>query len=186
MPTLRLPPARALATRLAAALLALCLVGPGAQAAPLPELSGRIDVAAPTGEARGTFLTIPLFDAALWTPGTRPFSWSEPFALSLTYRRGFSADMLVWASMAEMNRIRPLDPGTEAAIEAKLAQCFRAVGANDRITALSETPDRTTFFLNGQPTCRLEQSGFRRNFFSIWLDPASRDPAGAARLRGES
>ncbi len=172
--------------RLAAVLLALSLIAPAAEAAPPPELSGRIDVAAPTGEARGTFLTIPLFDAALWTPGTRPFSWSEPFALSLTYRRGFSADMLVWASMAEMNRIRPLDAATEAAVEAKLTQCFRAVSANDRITALSETPDRTTFFLNGQPTCRLEQAGFRRNFFSIWLDPASRDPAGASRLRGES
>jgi hypothetical protein len=182
MPTLRFRPARAFAT----ALLALCLVGPAAQAAPLPELAGRIDVAAPTGEARGTFLTVPLFDAALWTAGTRPFSWSEPFALSLTYRRGFSADTLVWASMMEMNRIRALDPATETAVEAKLSQCFRAVGANDRITALSETPDRTTFFLNGQRTCTLEAPGFRRNFFSIWLDPAARDPAGAARLRGES
>lgn len=176
----------ALAPRLAALVLALCLAVPAAQAAPPPELAGRLDVAAPTGEARGTFLTIPLFDAALWTPGTQPFSWSEPFALSLTYRRGFSADLLVWASMMEMNRIRALDPATEAAVEAKLAQCFRAVGANDRITALSETPDRTTFFLNGQPTCSLEQEGFRRNFFSIWLDPASRDPSGAARLRGGS
>ena len=186
MPTFRYTRFRAFAPRLAAILLALSLMAPGAVAAPPPELAGRIDVAAPTGEARGTFLAIPLFDAALWTPGTQAFSWSEPFALTLTYRRGFSADMLVWASMVEMNRIRPLDAATQNGVEAKLAQCFRAVGANDRITALSETPDRTTFFLNGQPTCSLEQKGFRRNFFSIWLDPNSRDPAGAARLRGGS
>lgn len=164
-------------------LLALAWATPTRASTP-PELAGRIDAPAPTGAAQGTFLAIPLFDAELWTEGGRPFSWSEPFALSLTYRRGFGAGLLVWASMFEMERIRPLDPAAAGAIEAELERCFRAVRSGDRITALSETPDRATFFLNGQPTCTLEQPGFRRAFFSIWLDPDARDPEGAARLRG--
>ncbi len=165
-------------------LLALLWAAPAPASTP-PELAGRIDAATPTGQARGTFLAIPLFDAQLWTDGGRPFSWSEPFALSLTYRRGFGAGLLVWASMFEMERIRALDAAAAGAIEAKLERCFRSVNPGDRITAVSETPDRATFFLNGQPTCTVDQPGFRRAFFSIWLDPAARDPAGAAQLRGE-
>ena len=161
----------------------MALAGPAPASSP-PELAGRIDSAAATGAARGTFLALPLFDAELFTEGGRPFSWSEPFALSLTYRRSFGAGLLVWASMTEMQRLRSIDPGAANAIEARLDQCFRTVQRGDRITAVSETPDRATFFLNGQPTCTLEHPGFRRAFFSIWLDPGARDPAGAARLRG--
>ncbi len=164
-------------------LLALAWAIPTHASTP-PELAGRIDAPAPTGAAQGTFLAIPLFDAQLWTDGGRPFSWSEPFALSLTYRRSFGAGLLVWASIFEMERIRALDPAAAAAIEGQLARCFRSVNRGDRITAVSETPDRATFFLNGQPTCTVDQPGFRRAFFSIWLDPAARDPAGAAQLRG--
>ena len=55
-----------------------------------PEVEHMSPSARQVGQAQYQFLAWPLFDAVLWSE-TGVFVWDAPFALTLTYRRAFSA-----------------------------------------------------------------------------------------------
>lgn len=151
-----------------------------------PEVAQRIDAPAPLGAAEGKILFVPLFDAELWTEGRSAFDWNTPFALSLTYRQNFSAGMILWATVSEIERITGRSSAQLGDLEAKLGACLPAVRQGDRITGFPRGADRVDFTLNGNPICSVSHPDLTRLFFSIWLDPRARDPEGAARLRGVS
>ncbi len=151
-----------------------------------PEVAQRIDAPAPLGSAEGKLLFVPLFDAELWTEGRSAFDWNAPFALSLTYRRNFSAGLVLWATVSEIERITGRPSAQHGDLEEKLSSCLPAVRQGDRVTGFSRGADRVDFTLNGTPICSVSHPGLTRLFFSIWLDPRARDPLGAARLRGAS
>lgn len=135
------------------------------------------------GASRYQVLAWPVFDAELWSPQSR-FSWNEPFALSLTYRRDIEAEALVSRSlsgMAERTRL-----GSREDLAARLRACFADVRAGDRFTGLSLSSDSARFYLNGRRTCDISWPGFRRAFFGIWLDARGADRAFSARLTGAS
>lgn len=170
---------------LAATVLSAVAGGTAAMAKP-PEVAQRIDAPAPLGAAEGKILFVPLFDAELWTEGRSAFNWNTPFALSLTYRQNFSAGMILWATVSEIERITGRSSAQLGDLEAKLGACLPSVRQGDRITGFPSGADRVDFTLNGSPICSVSHPGLTRLFFSIWLDPRARDPAGAARLRGVS
>ena len=168
-----------------ATIAAACLSATMAAADPRPpELIGLIDAERPIGSVDVSLLFFDLYRANMWTPGDRPFDWSAPFALSLTYERSFSAEDLASSSIDEIARIARADEASFAALEAPLKACFADVDEGDRITGVSLSPDQGRFFVNARKSCDIVYPDFSRLFFGIWMDPRSRDPEAAEILRG--
>lgn len=149
-----------------------------------PEVSQAIPSAQQVGAGRYSVLSIPVFQAELWT-SNGAFSWERPFALSLIYERSIRANALVNRTISEM---RQRGAGSEASLQplrAPLTACFADVQTGDRITGVSTGPNTARFFLNGTQRCEIEWPGFRRHFFGIWLDARGGQAALSAQLRGE-
>ncbi len=136
------------------------------------------------GEARYRLLAWTLFDAELWAEDGE-FSWERPFALTLTYRRSFSARALANQTLKEMSRNGAGDASALAPLGERLRACFADVAPGDRITGFSSEPNTAGFFVNGVQRCVLEWPGIRRDLFGIWLDARGNAGRLSAQLRGE-
>lgn len=152
---------------------------PPAHAAP-PEVSRLLVTPQLVGEAEFRPLGFHIFDAALWTEDGA-FSWSAPFALTLTYRRAISRSSLIDRTLQEMART---GGGASGGLRASLETCFADVRAGDRFSGASVSADTARFYLNGEQRCTITSPGFSRHFFGIWLD--GRREELAARLTGRS
>jgi len=170
--------------RFIALVLAFALFASPTHARP-PEVSQALPNSEQVGQAQYRPLSIPLFSAETWAEGG-DFSWSEPFALTLTYHRNARASTLINRSIREMSQRGAGTPASLAPLRTQLAACFPNVTQNDRITGVSTSPDTARFYYNGAHRCDIRWPGFRRTFFGIWL--AGRDGPAAeisAQLRGE-
>jgi hypothetical protein len=161
--------------------LAACLALPGtasaAQSAPLeiaPDLQQ-------VGQAEFSYLFWDIFDARLFASGDS-FSWQAPFALSLQYRREFSAKELTDKSIEIMGRVTDWSGADLVEFQAVLAPCMASVRDGDRFTAVGPDADTAVLYLNGKERCKLEKPGIRRDYFSIWLSPKSDFPDEARKL----
>tara|TARA_R110002096_G_scaffold13392_4_gene47572 strand:- start:328 stop:834 length:507 start_codon:yes stop_codon:yes gene_type:complete len=157
---------------------------PGALAAAMPqEVTTALPQAKPVGSAKVSFLFWRVFEANLWSDADE-FSWQRPLALSLVYRRDFSAQELTDSSIQEMDRLTDWSRQDLATFRTDLAPCMANVGDGDRITAVGRSEDSVEIYLNGQQRCSLEQPGLRRAFFSIWLSQNSKFPEQSRQLLG--
>lgn len=166
-----------------AALLAMFALGAAnVEAAPL-EVSQAMPGAMLVGQARYSFVSLPMFDAALWSRDGA-FAWDRPFALSLTYRRAFTAEALAERTLSEMEARGDAPGASLEPLRARLFACYVDVAAGDRITAVSQGANRAAIFFNGVQQCTLEWTDLRRTFFGIWLDGRGGSRAFSERLRG--
>ncbi|NML28460.1 chalcone isomerase family protein [Zoogloea dura] len=135
-----------------------------------------------SGEAR--FIGLRLYDASLWVSGPE-WSDSRPYALVLTYARGFSRSMLVTTSLDEMRR---LGSGDEAALlrwKADLERVFPDVAEGETIVGVSLPGRGAAFYHQGRLVGEVADPVFAHTFFAIWLDRRTRVPALRARLFGQ-
>lgn len=146
------------------------------------EVISDLDNPVQQGEANVRFLGFNLYNAQLWTSGEK-FSYSQPFALSLTYKRAFTARELAEMTVTEVARIEKTSVSTHQELNA-LQTCFADVRPNDRITGVSRGNDRAVFYVNGRKSCDFTYPSFTKRFFGIWLGEGTRDPGSRARLLG--
>lgn len=135
-----------------------------------------------SGEAR--FVGLRLYDASLWVSG-QAWSDSQPYALVLTYARGFSRSTLVSTSLDEMRR---LGAGDEAALlrwKADLERVFPDVAEGETLVGVNLPGRGAAFYHQGRLTGEVTDPDFARTFFAIWLDRRTRVPALRARLFGQ-
>jgi hypothetical protein len=162
--------------RSAIAMLMLVAFAGAAQARP-PEVARNLPGAEQVGAARYQVLGFSVFDATLWAGGG-DFSWEQPFAIEIVYRRNVSARMLANRSIQEMGaEFEPL--------RARLTECFADVSVGDRIVGVSTGADSAVFYHNGVRQCELEAPGLRRPFFGIWLNRQGNERAFSRRLLGQ-
>lgn len=148
-----------------------------------PDIQNILSAPALRGQAEVRWLGLSIYDARLFTVKGQAFDWSRPFALELSYNRGFSQDRLISATGKELVRLE--GPQTDhAAILDKLATCYKSVTAKDRFVAAGLTRDQIAFSLNGRPTCQLQHKNIRQRLLSIWVSDRARDPALSRQLRG--
>ncbi|MFY2824336.1 hypothetical protein [Ruegeria sp. MALMAid1280] len=161
-----------------AALLSLALLAPDG----LVASSGlnTLDGAQLRGTATFRYLGLPVYDAQLFTPGGAAFSWNQDFGLQLQYRRNVSQKALVNSTLDEMQRI-----GRAVPVRDQLQTCFKAVKKGDLYLAVSEGPDKVSFWLNGRKTCTMSYPGIKRSFMSVFLGENTRSAAFTQRLRGQ-
>jgi hypothetical protein len=161
---------------------ALAFLASAAHARP-PEVELLSPTAQQVGAAQYNVLAWRIFDAALWNE-TGEFSWDRPFALTLTYRREFSAQTLTNRTLSEMSRRGAGDPAALEPLAAPLRACFADVAPGDRITGISTGRATARFYFNGRQSCEIEWPGFRRAFFGIWLDASGSGQAKSDQLTG--
>jgi len=167
-------------TRLARKLVLAAAVaaGPAGASAMPAELQGLLSAPAPAGCSDYSFLFWDFYRAELWSDaGELP---GDAYALSLTYRTGFTRAELVESSVDEMARISGRPESALAGARQEMAQLFRDVAPGDRITAWRAAPDRLRIFVNGQETGALTRDVDL--FLAIWLGPETRHPEGRQAL----
>jgi hypothetical protein len=146
--------------------------------APLPEPKLN-----PIGEVSYKKAIFHLYDISLCGEKNE-FNWNDPFAITLNYKRKFSSEMIMKATMVEMPRLSGRKSDEFEPLREPVSKCFPDVKKGDEITGISHSDDRATFYHNGVKTCDIEWDGFREDFFGIWLSDDSRAPRKSKALRG--
>jgi hypothetical protein len=146
---------------------------------PIADLDGMQTV----GEARMRVLFWDVYDARLLAP-EGSYRDDKPFALALTYLRALDGEKIAARSIEEMRRQGVSDEAALARWYVRLAQIIPDVAESDEIVGLAAADGSTRFFLDGEPIGRVEEPGFTRAFFSIWLGEATSEPRLREQLLG--
>lgn len=127
------------------------------------------------GQGQFTWLGFVVYEAHLWSAGA-PSGWAHAFALELVYRRALSQDTLVQASLDEMRRLGTEDEALLAGWAREMRQGFVDVQPGQRITGVYLPGVGCRFYVDGRLRHAVSDARFARAFFSIWLDPRTRNP----------
>lgn len=160
---------------LALLLLAAALAVPaGARTLEAPPLPGGVRAVAPDLALQGggvlTFLGFAVYDGWYWT-SARGWPANGPYALDLVYHRDLVGDKIAQRSVEEIAKLGYGTPDERARWGALMARLFPDVRKGDRLTGVHTPDGAVRYFLNGQPIGSIEDPGFARAFFAIWLDP---------------
>ena len=159
--------------------------GAQAQAAPF-EVSSLWPQVRLVGSGRLRFMGLRVYDARLWAPGTLGAQdWDrQPFALELHYARAFEGPLIAQRSLDEMRRQRAIEPAIAERWLATMKSTFPDVREGDRLTGVHLADDAARFFHNGRLRGEWRDGDFARQFFGIWLAPATSEPALREALLG--
>lgn len=190
----RRPSVRARARRLSAAALvaaAGAFPHPAAQAEArqdAPRLPAAVAQAhpelAPLGAGTMRWFGLRLYDARLWAVGTAPRQ-DAPFVLALRYAREFDGADIAEASADEIARLGIGTAAERARWLADMRRVFPDVRAGAELAGMQIPGRGVRFFHDGRLVGEVEDPGFARAFFAIWLDPRTRAPGLRAALVGE-
>jgi hypothetical protein len=167
--------------------LLFLLVPLGVQAIPpLPdEVIGKSPELRPVGEGRLRWLGLHIYDAALWT-GESAVSMQDEFALDIRYARNIPARRLVGTSVKEMRRLGFGDSEQREQWSREMARVFPDIAKGDRLTGVNRPGVGAEFYHNGRFVGGVNDPGFSDAFFSIWLDPRTREPGLRESLIGRN
>lgn len=168
-------------------LLLLILLMPLASQAfpPLPDsIIGKMPDLRPAGEGRLRWLGLHIYDAALWTRSDA-FTVQSEFALDIRYARNIGADRLVNTSVKEMRRLGFDNPAQLKKWAGEMARIFPDIRKGDRLTGVNLPGVGAEFYHNGHFVGTVTDVNFARAFFSIWLDPRTREPELRESLIGQ-
>lgn len=136
---------------------------------------GEIPGATQVGQGQFTWFGLVVYEAHLWSAAGAP-GWAHAFALELVYRRELSRDTLVQASLDEMRRLGTDDETLLADWASEMRQAFIDVRPGQRITGVYLPSKGCRFYVDGKLRHTVTDARFAREFFSIWLDPRTRNP----------
>lgn len=172
--------------RLALAVLAmLLLASPAFSSTKPPELEGVITSSSPYGRGSLSWFLFHVYDAQIWTDATR-WSYEAPFALCVTYAMGFDANELKENTLEQVRKVATLSPEEEKRFDGYLVRAYRDVQDNDRVCAMFTPPGQLAFFVNAEETLHVQDAGFARAFFDIWLSEKTPEPSLRSGLLGKN
>jgi hypothetical protein len=162
------------------ALLVLCSVTASAgwrEALPDAQLIGQGDL---------RFFGFRIYTARLWSTAA-PLQPGAPFALELTYHRSIGREDFVRTSLEEIRRLSRVEP--DAALlrrwETEMRQAFVDVEPGERIIGVRLPGAGSRFYAGDRLQHEVADPQFSEAFFSIWLDPRSRDQGLRRKLLGQ-
>ena len=171
--------------------LALAIMAAASNAgSPASELAPGIAAQLPQAKFQGggklTFFGLSIYDAHLYRPGSARGNWSpdEPFALQLVYHRSLKGTLVAARSIEEMHKQGSCDAEQRARWGEMLAKILPDVHAGDRLTGVNLPRRGVQFYQNDKLIGSIDDIAFARAFFSIWLDPATSEPALRQQLLG--
>jgi Chalcone isomerase-like len=116
------------------------------------------------------YLVTPWAKSARWNP-------EEPHALDLESNRAISKDQLTAAGMDEMIRLGAGTPDQLQAWRKEMERVLPSVNRGDQLVVFCAPNHKTFFFYNGDDRGEIDDPAFGAAFFSIWLDPRTKNPA---------
>jgi hypothetical protein len=135
------------------------------------------------GEGELAWFGLPIYEGTLWSvDGT--FSFDEPFALDLRYRRSLDGRRIAERSVEEMRAIGGHDPAAIVRWGEAMARLFPDVRSGDHIAGVHLPGYGAKFFLNGRALGDIADPAFARAFFGIWLDRRTSRPDFRDKLLG--
>jgi hypothetical protein len=156
-------------------LVAIAMPVPGAAVAlPDPVRQALPDLRL-AGEGRLRWFGLLIYDASLWISGAR-FQRDREFVLNLRYARNLGGEKIADASRDEMRRLGWRD---EARLErwlSEMRRIFPDVRKGEQLTGVNLPGVGVDFYHNGRFAGRIDDAEFAVAFFSIWLDPRTREP----------
>jgi hypothetical protein len=177
-------PRASLAAPLLAAVLAL--VAPAAHSAPV-DLPAPVRQALPEwrplGDGRLRWFGLHIYDAALWS-GSREFDSDRPFALVIRYARDFKGSHIAQSSVDELKRLGYRDPAKLTRWGQALERLLPDVKAGERLTGVYHPLGGVDLYSEDRALGTISDPEFAHAFFSIWLDPRTREPTLRERLIG--
>lgn len=135
------------------------------------------------GQGRMRWFGLHLYDAALWVAGSQ-WRWDQPFALEIRYARAIPGSRLADVSIDEIRRLGITDDTRLERWRGFMLAGFPDVKAGQRITGVHRPGIGVEFFHDDRSTGIVRDTEFARAFFSIWLDPRTREPKLRAALLG--
>ncbi|MGE0355639.1 MAG: chalcone isomerase family protein [Burkholderiales bacterium] len=173
-----------MSARLAAALVLLAAGLEARAAPPLPvALAAELPALSVLGEGRLRWFGLHVYDSALWVPG-RAWSFERPFALDIRYAMNIKGRELTEKSLEEMRRLGWNDPAKLSRWEAAMDRVFPDIRPGDRLVGVSLPGREARFYSQDRFLGTVADPEFARAFFSIWLDPATSEPALRERMLG--
>jgi len=136
------------------------------------------------GTGQLTWWGIKVYDATLYARDGS-YNPDEPHAIRITYELKFSRDQLARKSLEEIERIFGSQLDRELLFE-KLRAVFRDVTPGDHILGIHYPGHGAEFFSKGVPLGRIDDGKQAAAFFSIWLDPNTREPDLRSQMLGYS
>lgn len=139
----------------------------------------------PLGSGRFRWFGLHIYDAALWTPPGQSWNWDQHFVLDIQYARDLVGKKIADASVDEIVRLGITKDQNKLAVWRELMhRAFPDVKKGQRITGSYHPNVGATFYHEGRVTEVVSDLEFARAFFSIWLDPRTREPKLRAKLLG--
>ena len=177
----------ALFALLAVALLAAVPVG--AQQNAMNDWHGELPQAQAVGQGEFRWFGLSIYGATLWS-SHKPFDRHAPFALQLTYHRHIGAQRFVDTSIDEMRRLAaknnaPLSADQLRKWESYLSRTFPDVSNGDQLIGIFIPGKGCRFYSRDRLLSEIDDPEFADAFFSIWLDPQSRDSELREQLLGQ-
>jgi Chalcone isomerase-like len=170
-------------------LIATCSVSVPARAnvpTPLPDLVKQAhgaDLRA-LGAGRFRWFGLHIYDAVLWVSGNT-WAWNDLFVLDIKYARDLVGRRITDASVDEVIRLRLVkDANKLESWREMMKRAFPDVKKGQHITGVYLPGTGATFYHEGRVTETVNDIEFARAFFSIWLDPRTREPKLRARQLG--
>jgi Chalcone isomerase-like len=154
---------------------------PPAVAAQIPDVKIR-------GSGEMTFLGLSIYDVRLFrdVSARGDVTTDESFALQLVYKRKLYGALIAARSVEEMTKLGYGSADELARWGERLKQILPDVDAGDSLTGVN-LPHRGVFFYqNGKPIGSIDDPGFARAFFAIWLDPRTSEPVLRRQLLGQA
>ncbi len=142
--------------------------------APAPEVRSILGQPQELGAGQFKWLGFKVYDAQIFAPQGQGFDRDGRYALEIEYARKIRRNVLLKASMDELERIEGAK-SDHGQILQKLTVCYRDIQPGDRIVASPQNADALKFWVNGARTCTLQHKGIRDRYMAIWLSDKARD-----------
>lgn len=137
----------------------------------------------PVGSGELSFWGMTIYRATLLAPEGR-YQVDQPHALQIDYQSSFSRNQLAWASVNQMEPLLESEVDRQT-LYRQISAVLRDVEVGDQIIGVHHPDKGALFYSNGELLGRLHDPIVAAAFFSIWLDPRTREPDLRARLLGQ-
>lgn len=137
------------------------------------------------GKATLSIFKIEFYDISLWS-SSKDFSYEQPFAIHIKYKKNFSKKSLVARSIKEMKKNNNINSNQEAFYKNQLDQVFEDIKKGDNKTAIYLPNKKLTIYHNYKLVGDIFDQRLARLFVDIWLDKNSSFPNLTAQLLAKS